>query len=104
MVLADHLETVPRDRFDLGMWKCETTACAVGHGAECPALAAEGLRMNPFPVFKDKIAWEAVEAFFEIGERVSFSFFLSSYYDHPEDFITPAHVAARIRKYLADND
>lgn len=105
-ILADYLETVPPEQFSLDAWDCGTAACAVGHGARCPILAAEGLAMQEgasgyrWPSYGSLRFWSAVEEFFEMPARHSEQLFLSCYYQTPT---TPHDVAQRIRQYLANS-
>ncbi len=125
--LADYLDTVPAERFDMGWWGsrgpwpersrlCGTVACAFGHACLIPEFQAAGLSPgwsaagNLFPTLAgftgepgDTFAIAA--AFFGLDLRDSFHLFEPDEYvddrEQPASSIRPAEVAARIRELVA---
>lgn len=112
-ILADHLDTVPAERFDLGVWHrvtdCGTTACAVGHACAIPEFKAAGLQLVDSltawgftakrPFYKGEEALSAVMSFFDMDQC------LAAFLLH-EEFYPPQQrgaqdVAARIREVVA---
>ena len=73
----DILPNVPEENFDLGMWKCGTSACAVGWAACDPQFNKEGFRLQefsnhrfqPYYEISECRSWEAVERFFELRNK-----------------------------------
>lgn len=58
-----------RGEFSLSDWKCETTACAVGHACLDPVFIDQGLMFSttwPTPTFGSLESWAAVEHFFDL--------------------------------------
>lgn len=110
--LADLLDTVPAERFDLGGWgwvvhpagsECGFAGCAVGWAARSRIFP--GLRFNGMDIIyeeDEKDIWEgwvAVEVLFGLTFwSAGFLFDKSHYLDHyPE--ITPRVVARRLRRF-----
>lgn len=107
--LADHLGTVPLERFDMFSWKCGTLACAVGHACSIPEFQNAGLHLHRrsglnfstvAPVFGDYDGWGAVHLFFDLNIRDAD--FLFSENEYPEQARTPAGVADRIREFVVE--
>lgn len=48
LVLAAFLRDLPAEKFDMGSWKCGTTACAVGWAASLEHFKAQGLTLEGF--------------------------------------------------------
>jgi hypothetical protein len=110
-VLADFLESdaVPEERFDLGLFWCDddecgSVGCAIGWAAHCPALMAEGFRMDRskrlFRVGAGKPTdgFDAAKQFFDASiEDLGHLFMPGSYHGWP----SRAAVVARIRAFLA---
>lgn len=115
--LADLLDTVPAERFDLESWAvqlnegCEFAGCAVGwaaHSGIFPGLRFDtgidcGAHASCVVVdYKDRggvwLGWEAVEALFGISRQASEFLFSLNFYDHPFG-PTPMVVARRLRRF-----
>lgn len=119
--LADHLESLPRKKFNIGYWCkedniCGTVACAFGW---CPIIfPRSGLKM-----YKDigEIEYkntsgshwgiEAAKEFFQINGLVARDIFLGTHYQEystvkkngdwrASEGITPKRVARRIRHFV----
>jgi hypothetical protein len=101
--LADLLDIVPADQFNLSHWKCGTTACAVGWACTIPEFQAEGLHLTDNdPVFGDFASWPAVRMFFELDKQDANHLFFV--WDYPNrNRTTPAEVATRIRELVLDS-
>jgi hypothetical protein len=105
--LADFLDTVPAEQFDLSSWKCSTTACAVGWACTIPEFQDEGLRSANMahaglPLFDNKSGWDAVNAFFAVTDEQADHLFYDLNYPNRHR-TTPAEVANRIRKLVIDS-
>lgn len=101
--LADHLDTVAPEKFDLSNWSCGTTACAVGHACTMPEFQMEGLSTSlntwgRFPKYLEYDSWDAVEAFFDLTHHQARYMFADWCY--PSDEQSPSHVAARVRSMV----
>lgn len=105
------LQSVPPEQFDLGIWKCGTTACAVGWACADPAFIAQGLRHFPGvgPTY-DKPGrepnefythWRAVEEFFGLSDVQAFRLFSS--HSYAADRPVPQDVADRIAALIEGN-
>lgn len=86
-VLAAHLETVPREHFDMGGWtshswgfnsaleeavSCGMTACAGGWACAIPEFKEAGLKMvHGSPEFQDRRSFQAMQLFFDIDQYTS---------------------------------
>jgi len=112
-MLAELLDTVEPDSFDLEHWvkreRCGTVACAVGHACMHPPFNEMGLKLDvdpacpkfSIPTFGEyRRSWDAVIAFFDISLDIAYKLFLHSRYTLSER--TPANVAARIRAVIAE--
>ena len=53
--LADHLDTVPPETFDMSTWWCGTRGCAMGHAAQMPAFRRLGLRLEASVSFDEEV-------------------------------------------------
>jgi hypothetical protein len=104
--LAKLLLKVPAREFDMEHWKCGTVACALGHAAQHPPFAAEGLTLEKnnwandtwSPAFEDHHGFEAGALFFDITPRQS------EYLFCPDDYQGKArrrHVITRIEELIA---
>lgn len=109
--LAEFLETsVPNEEFDLGSWRCGTTACAVGWACTMPEFTQQGLVWSTMeddfasPYYKDQVTgkefsgWNAVGKFFlgvEKDYMLKYNLFAPDFYPSNP---TPQMVAARIRQ------
>lgn len=113
--LAEKLDTVPEDRFDLSSWAddrfmpgdCGTTACAVGWACTIPEFNEAGLRLvyspsGPFPQFvtsEVNYQWfTAAEKFFDLNFGEADYLFSSMCYVGADR--TPSGVAGRIRSLV----
>lgn len=120
-LLADRLETVPPDQFDIDMWAgasprpepgkaptvgdCGTVACAVGWATTVPELSRAGLRLawcgvSAYPVYGGLTDGPAVAAFFGLSEQEEEQLFRGESYP-PHREVTPLGVARRVRAFLA---
>lgn len=107
--LADHLEGVPRARFNMSCWAkengCGTVACAAGHACTIKSFNRAGLRLdrdeygNGTPTFKGLADFQAIEEFFGINEDESWMFHPSCQF-YKTDRPTPKTVAKAFRKFL----
>ncbi len=109
--LADHLDTVPPELFDLAHWgsrvPCGTVCCAVGHACLMPEFQAAGFRAvwdeDGFePEFSGLTDWDATELFFGIGHVTALCLFSAQSYPVGAP-ATAAQVAARIRAFVRSN-
>jgi hypothetical protein len=116
--LASILGRVKTDEFSLALWKCETTACAIGHAAQDPVFNDQGFYLKMAgsyaPAFLardvelagwngirgdvEHLGWGAVCAFFEITEVQMRHLFAFSHY--PEN-ASAQDVIARINELIA---
>lgn len=112
--LADHLETVPRQRFNMSTWSCGTSACAMGHACEIPAFKRLGLEIgimfgSPLPVLPSgKEGFGAAVELFGITHTDAYALFKEQFAGRPtpknlagKD--TPKVVARRIRKFVREH-
>lgn len=105
--LADFLETVDEEHFNLAKVGCGTTGCAIGWACYIPEFRDAGFklvyyddRFYPYPVYGGRVGFHAVEAFFDLP-----------YYDAQQLFDTPGYrtdartaldVSKKIRRYVDD--
>jgi hypothetical protein len=112
--LADFLETVPPDKFDMNGWgredDCGFAGCAIGWAGKL----FDGKGLETFPLKdcregnynigvritddKDIVSWRAVEQFFDMEFEDADFLFSSGEYSWN---VTPTEVAARIREFVA---
>lgn len=106
--LADFLDTVPEEKFDIGIWfnKCRTAGCAVGWATTIPEFKNDGLELHSVaggfnsPCYKSNYSDYAIQDFFRLTSTQSgYLFYGRAYYDWNTK---PYEVAARIRELLAD--
>ncbi len=98
--LADHLETVPPDNFDMGFWKCGTKACAIGHGCTIPSFRRAGLHLSILedePIYKNLHHYDAIAEFFGIPFSDAVDLFSTN---NANKYLTPHEMALHIREYL----
>lgn len=103
-LLADFLEKLPPERFDLWNWsygdfkpnRCGTTACACGWAT---TIFNEFELVDSFVAYKDFISWYAVEKFFQLEQREAMKLFSEGSYVSKA---TPKMVSEKIRKHLLD--
>jgi hypothetical protein len=91
------------NQFNLEIWSCGTSACAVGWACVNPVFIEQGLkrRHTGAPEFKGLTSWDAVEAFFEINLDESEHLF--DYGTYPKFCGTgPGEVADRIEAFIAE--
>lgn len=109
--LAKHLETVPPETFNLGSWKCGTTACAMGHACSIPSFRRAGLRLEKemewgeavfIPSFKCEQDFDAAQRFFGISQSDSYHLFDPMEYPNYER-TRKQTVINRIRKFIAQH-
>lgn len=115
--LADFLETLGPERFDLQWWayngfspnKCGTTACAVGWATTIPAFKKAGLKLyrdyddGLYPIYKTYDSWDAVKVFFKLSMKDAEWLFNSGYYP-VEQNNNPKYVAKRIREFVTERE
>lgn len=119
LLLADRLDTVPPEEFDIGVFKCKTVACALGHAAMMPEFQALGLVLGKmtYEHFGNMLEFhhdgtthfraEAAQFFFDLTREQVYSLFFSSGYRHmhgrvhPNPKPAPSDVAAKIRDFVA---
>ncbi len=112
LVLAAHLDAVPRESFDIWTWRpsrCGSECCAVGHACHIPEFAASGLRLvDGVPAFDaidgDHFGFGAACAFFGLTRSQARHLFDGTRYPRSpgENLpVTPTAVADRIREFVA---
>ena len=113
--LADLMETIAPEKFDLGLWstrtECGTVCCAVGHACLDRWFRSQGfgpverddIGINIFiPSFRNFSGFDAVEQFFGLTNLfATFLFVENSYVTHPAH---PSEVAIRIRLFVEHHD
>jgi hypothetical protein len=106
--LAEVLLHVNPSEFNMRHWDCGTAACAVGHAARDPLLAAEGIKIgdSPFcnidgvPVFNNMVGYSAVSKFFGIPESEVDAIFTVYGYRHLLNLPSALDVREKILRYL----
>jgi hypothetical protein len=105
--LANYLDTVKPEEFNLKDWKCGTVACAVGHACSIPEFSAAGLKLEFVhginrwtPILGDDESWEAVKLFFGIDDADARWLFCMHDYESGYE-TTAAQVSARIREFVS---
>lgn len=115
--LADYLETVPRDRFDMNRWvgdswggkqdlSCGTKACAMGHAATMPFFRKLGLKLSRFgvgtgvPAIRGVYGLSAAVEIFGIEWAEADYLFGGISLTGSHDHSTPKQVARRIRQFV----
>jgi hypothetical protein len=94
-----------RVEFDLGSWNCGTSACAVGHACLSPVFTEQGLaydRITGDPLFEGRVAWPAVERFFDLSPDRAERLFADWRYENGVD-TTPEQVATRIEEFITEH-
>lgn len=105
--LSAHLRTVAPETFDLEMWSCGTTACAIGHAVNVPSIAANGLQLTTHvtdidyrtPIFNRSRGWAAVEECFQLSEDQAEHLFAFEDYPDKQDAAT---VSDRIDAFISE--
>jgi hypothetical protein len=107
LLLADHLRTVEEAKFNMSVWTCSTTACAIGHAENVPEIVNAGLAfttgydgvtMYPQCSKTGKTGMEAVAQIFTIEEHdVNYLFLPWSY---TKNKATPFEVSERIESFV----
>ena len=117
--LTKLLSTIPETNFDLDAWsggenligveqqnliECGTVCCAVGWACSHPPFIEQGLHWGKYdyPKYQDSIAWDAVEAFFEIPLEIAEYLFLTDSYNIAN--IKPQDVIERINDIIEDTE
>ena len=109
--LADYLETVPRERFDMGDWDttypderkfCGFSGCAIGWAIEGNLF--EGLAFDENdeirqPKYKGLFGFPAVAKVFDMPGDVAREELFGAHIESD-----PHQVAARIRKFVRNNE
>lgn len=128
-ILADFLDTVPEEKFDLNHWideepntgevmlhqleiyeklkdrSCGTTGCAIGWACTIPEFVEAGLQYDPLmgqPFLQDDpkiVSFQAVAEVLGLDKEEVESLFLADNY--PEDEQSPKHVATKIRLFVS---
>lgn len=112
--LANFLETVPPEDFDLSMWRsrnekvaimlgpivlrrgCGFAGCAMGWAAESGLFPELRLNRNGVICYKGATEFEAAAKFLGVTVNQALYFFDGNTYEFHAD---PAHVADRIRRF-----
>ncbi len=100
------LPYVEPEKFDMGVWHCNTAACAFGHMAMSKRGKTDGLRISIYGEieFGGVIDIQAAEEYFEIDSDTSVRLFLDSA-EHiaGNDWrsLTAADVASKIESLIA---
>ena len=108
--LADFLETVPEDKFNMDVWAylgnktslgdCGTAGCALGWATKIfPELTINFSFSNPYPdlYFEGFRNYSALELFFDLDFELSRDLFSALRYPDPAN-ISPQEVANKIRQ------
>lgn len=117
-LLADHLDTIDTDTFDMRNWKCGYKACAIGHACTLPEFNKAGLYLLDGPNNYDVVnygphngsssnpydwinmAYDAVESVLELSFEDTFNLF-SPYKDEKKHYNQdPKAVANEIREFV----
>ncbi len=115
LVLAEYLENLNDDMFNMGWWfhedhptECGTASCAMGHACRMPVFQELGLtaeldqRTDTYqPCYRGRRGFGAAEMLFDIEHHHATYLFSSGSYDRQIiDTITPKIVAQRIRRCI----
>lgn len=82
--LADYLETLPEESFNMSTWWCGTAGCAMGHA--CDLFAEDGLYLDVnsdfdrVPIHQGNEGYGAAQSFFELSINDSFRLFAPTWY------------------------
>ena len=115
-ILADFLQTVPVENFNIASWRnkdsstyvpddnlfaheCGTTAYAVGWACTIPEFKAAGLEYGGMPMFERRLGWSAVRAFFDIDAKDAHELFDLAYYPYRSQ-VGPKTVAEKIYEFI----
>ena len=74
------LPKVVEEKFDMGVWQCDTSACAMGWACMDPVFKSEGLQFNTasnygnsgysvYPWFEGEVTFRAAAKFFGLSEK-----------------------------------
>ncbi len=109
LLLADFLETVPPERFDMARWtgvdwagksdlSCGTAACAMGWATTIPQFRKLGLKLNKFgvPEFKSYFGYGAATRLFDI-DFYETTYLFASYTNFRH---SSRNVARKIRDFI----
>ncbi|MFM0044075.1 hypothetical protein [Paraburkholderia sediminicola] len=89
-------------KFNLEVWNCGTSACAVGHACVSPVFIKQGLKWDGImrdPVFGGACGWRAVERFFDVIPDDAERLFADWRYTTGGK-TTPNQVADRIAEFI----
>jgi len=114
MKLADFLETVPRKKFDIGMWvtsratepegdkpgECGFGACAMGWAVHAELFEGLSFALCDWPKYEGRIGLDAAQTLFDIHMDTAKHFFIAD--EYPGRRATPKQVAKRIRAFVAN--
>lgn len=109
LLLADKLDTVPPDGFDLKEWTndklaeergCGFVGCAIGWALTMPEFQSQGfVEEDAAPSYEESWGWDAVERFFGLIPAESEYLFEASRY---KSGASPSAVASRIRAMFGE--
>ena len=99
------LPYVKPEKFDMGIWKCRTAACAFGYMCVSPRGQRDGLSLSAFrePKYKGYMEFKAAVVYFEIDSELA-SWLFTEQYDNGGSPDEPVDVAVRIETLLATED
>lgn len=119
--LADFLDTVPEEKFYMGLWaesaefanKCGATACAFGWACEVLEFKKAGLSMSVsiynggrspthcyHPTYLGRQGFVAAEVFFDLEADEAEYLFAEEWGDEDRASDTPKDAAQRIRDFI----
>jgi len=107
LALANALDTVPENEFDMGTWDCGCTACAIGWGNRLHVLP-DGLVLPPhpsatwYPAFNGETCGKALAAAYGMTiDEVTETFYACGYEcTRMGEKVQPSDVAAKIRELV----
>jgi hypothetical protein len=112
--LADYIETLPPERFNITRWwektKCGTAGCMMGHAPDVPSIAAAGLARWPFSERSMFVArnGEVLEYLYAAPEvfdiSVSEANYLFASHDAMRYATTPTEAAKWLRTFVEKHD
>jgi hypothetical protein len=95
------LPAVKEENFDLRVWQCGTSACALGWGCMYKPFQEEGLRLSTktaYPLYKESKGIEAAEEFFELNYKEARDLFYRSHYNQENPTVND--VITKIKKVI----
>lgn len=104
-ILADFLDALPRERFDMSSWDmrdgCGSAGCALGWAGKIPAFVEAGYSCVTIPQFKRGNGYEAAAKFFGFRSEGEAQRFFNGV-SRARKLESARSVVARIREHLAD--